>query len=155
MIARIPVRHRANSIGTGIASVQGVETDLPIGAPETAVLEALQATEPTQASAALSALADRLPGLGADVLDLTAAWQAFVRLLDRRGYFVDTPDELATSLKEIEEIGAGFDLYDLAQSLARYDSVRSRCRRLGRSHCLPELKGFAPTRTHSHGRKEK
>ena len=43
---------------------------------------------------------------------------AFHSLLERRGYFVSTPPDLAASLEEIRKLGAGFDLYDLAQALA-------------------------------------
>lgn len=43
---------------------------------------------------------------------------AFLDLLQRRGYFVGSPDELARSILEIRDVGAGFDLYDLSAALA-------------------------------------
>lgn len=44
--------------------------------------------------------------------------EAFARLLERRGYFVRTPQELTGSLREILAMGAGFDLFDLARALS-------------------------------------
>lgn len=108
----------------------------------TAVFQALEAVEPTQAAEALSSLAEELHGHGIDPLDLPRAWEAFKRLLDRRGYFVGTAEQLADSLEEIKWVGPGFDLYELARSLARYDAVRTKCRKLSGKRALPELKMF-------------
>jgi len=129
--------------------------DVPSRGSETAVLEALEAVEPTQATRALSGLAEALHSQGADELNLNDAWKAFKRLLSRRGYFVDTPAKLIASLKEIEQIGAGFDLYDLARSLARYDAVRTKCLHLAGSRNLPYLIAFAPDCACTSHRKEK
>jgi hypothetical protein len=125
------------------------------GGPMTAVYEAMDAAEPSQAVLALSTLVEQLHDQGADTLDLNRAWEAFKRLLERRGYYVDTPARLATSLKEIDGVGAGFDLYDLARSLARYDVVRTKCRKLAGSRSLPELQAFASPCRCSRRRKEK
>src|SRR5437667_4779 len=40
---------------------------------------------------------------------------AFHSLLERRGYFVSTPPDLAATLEAIRKLGAGFDPYDLPQ----------------------------------------
>lgn len=129
--------------------------DVPSKGPETTVLEALEAAEPGQAARALSGLAEALHAQGADELNLNNAWKAFKRLLSRRGYFVDTPAKLVASLKEIEQIGAGFDLYDLARSLARYDAVRTTCLHLAGSRILPHLIPFAPDCACTKHQKEK
>jgi len=107
-----------------------------------AVYEALEAVEPLHAADALTTLTDVLHGRGTDPLDLDRAWEAFKHLLDRRGYYVATPAQLAESLAEIKAIGRGFDLYELARSLAQYDVVRTKCRKLSGTRALPELKGF-------------
>jgi hypothetical protein len=131
-----------------------MEMDVPSKGSETAVLEALEAVEPSQATRALSGLAEALHARGADELDLNHAWKAFKRLLSRRGYFVDTPAKLIASLKEIQQIGEGFDLFDLARSLARYDAVRTKCRHLAGSRTLPSLSAFAPDCACTKHRKE-
>jgi hypothetical protein len=51
---------------------------------------------------------------------------------------------MAASLDEIAAVGEGFDLFDLARNLARYDAVRMECRGLADHRVLPELKRFAP-----------
>ena len=132
-----------------------METDLPSKGPETALFEAIEAAEPSQAIAALAALSNELHSRGQERIDLTRAWEGFKLLLERRGYFVDSPENLAASLKEIQAVGPGFDLYDLARSLARYDSVRTKCRKLAGSKTLPELKSFASSCMCSRRRKEK
>lgn len=70
--------------------------------------------------------------------------EALLDLLRRRGYFVSTPDEFTASLVEIESLGEGFDLYDLARQLATLDLVASRCLRLAPQPQLPELHPLAP-----------
>lgn len=121
----------------------------------TAVFQALEAVEPSQAAEALSTLTDALHGKGPDSLDLDLAFEAFKHLLDRRGYYVATPAQLAASLAEIKAVGPGFDLYELACSLASYDAVRTKCRKLSQSRSLPELHAFAPDCSCIHPRKEK
>lgn len=74
----------------------------------------------------------------------SALREAFLDLLRRRGYFVSTPDEFATSLMEIESLGEGFDLHDLARQLATLDLVASQCLRLTPQPQFPELHPFAP-----------
>ncbi|HEX7901843.1 MAG TPA: hypothetical protein VF950_29060 [Planctomycetota bacterium] len=46
---------------------------------------------------------------------------AFLALLDQRGYFVGTSEQIDASLREIQDVGPGFDLYDLAEALAARD----------------------------------
>lgn len=120
-----------------------METEAHAKDPGIQVLEALEAVEPAQAMTVLSTLADDLHKSGQDRLNLDQAWERFKQLLQRRGYYVETPAKLSASLKEIEEVGAGFDLYDLARSLARYDLARTKCRKLATARALPELKSFA------------
>ena len=62
-------------------------------------------------------------GGGAEAKSLSSAWEPFVCLLGRRGYFVGHPEETRNSLDEILGMGPGFDLYDLAASLARCDAA--------------------------------
>ena len=42
---------------------------------------------------------------------------AFLVLLDQRGYFVKSPEQIAASLREIRDMGPGFDLYELSDAL--------------------------------------
>jgi len=120
-----------------------METEGACKDPGIQVLEALEAVEPAQAMTVLSTLADDLHASGQDGLDLNRAWASFKQLLQRRGYFVETPDQLSASLREIQDVGAGFDLFDLARSLARYDLARTTCRKLAPAPALPELRSFA------------
>lgn len=112
--------------------------------PERLLLEAMEAAEPAEATTVLSRLTSELHAHGVNGVNLTGMWNSFKRLLHRRGYYVGTPAQVETSLKEIEAIGEGFDLFDLAQSLARYDAVRMECRGLTGHRALPELRRFAP-----------
>lgn len=121
----------------------------------TAVFQALEAVEPSQAAEALTSMTDALHGKGPDELDLDLAFEAFKHLLERRGYYVATPAQLNASLAEIKAVGAGFDLYELARSLANYDAVRTKCRRLSKSRRLPELRDFPADCPCFHRRKEK
>lgn len=114
------------------------------GTFERKILDAMEATEPTQAAEVLSRLTTNLHAQGVNGVNLTGMWKSFKRLLNRRGYFVATPAEVATSLQEIAELGEGFDLFDLATNLAHYDAVRMECRGLTNHRALPELQRFAP-----------
>ena|SRR5688572_29572382 len=113
--------------------------------PERKILEAMEATEPSQATEVLSRLTADLHARGVHGPQLAAMWNSFKRLLHKRGYFVTTPAQLATSLDEIAAVGEGFDLFELARNLAHYDTVRMECRGLADHRVLPELKRFAPT----------
>ena len=42
---------------------------------------------------------------------------AFLELLDQRGFFVESPEQVAASIREIREVGPGFDLYELSDAL--------------------------------------
>lgn len=71
-------------------------------------------------------------------------WESFVRLLHRRGYFVATAEELAASLAEIRQIGEGYDLFDLVESLARLDVTLTECLARRPQRLFPPLVSFAP-----------
>jgi len=118
------------------------------------VLEAMEAAEPSQAAAVLAQLTSDLESKGVNGVNLTGMWNSFKKLLNLRGYFVATPAQLATSLNEIEAVGEGFDLFDLASNLARYDTVRMNSRGLPGHRALPELKRFAPPCDCTQHRKE-
>lgn len=81
--------------------------------------------------------------IDAEALEGTRA--AFLALLDLRGYLLRTPEELAGSIREIRELGPGFDLYDLAAGLASCDAAASQCRGPALPRRIPELSGFAPS----------
>ncbi len=107
------------------------------------ILHALEAAEPTEAAVVLCRLTDHVqsnPGRG---INLARMWSGFKRLLHRRGYFVATPAEVETTLAEIEEVGQGFDLFDLARGLANLDATRMESLGLGGHRALPELRRFA------------
>ena len=89
--------------------------------PERKLFEALEAAEPQQAATALGDLTAR----GVAGISPAKLWTRFKRLLHRRGYYVETPAQLSASLDEIAAIGEGFDLYELARSLAAYDGARA------------------------------
>jgi hypothetical protein len=108
------------------------------------ILEAMEATEPSQAAAELARLTSDLESRGVNGVNLTGMWNSFKRLLHRRGYYVATPAQLTASLDEIQTIGEGFDLFDLASNLARFDTVRMKGRGLAGHRALPELRGFIP-----------
>ena len=105
------------------------------------VLSSLKAGDPSGASTTLGRLLDGPPP---DATTLKRLWGSFQSLLQRRGYFVDNPAEFEASLKEIEDLGEGFDLHDLVRALARYDAALSECgsRRLPRR--FPQIRHFAP-----------
>jgi hypothetical protein len=111
---------------------------------EDRILEAMEAAEPSQAATVLAQLTTELESRGVNGVNLTGMWNSFKKLLHRRGYFVATPAQLTASLDEIEAVGEGFDLYDLASNLARFDAVRMNCRGLAGHRALPEIKRFAP-----------
>ena len=120
-----------------------METEGARSGPEEGILEAMEAAEPAEAAAGLSRLAEELHARGIDALNLSPLWNRFKRLLHRRGYFVSTPTQLAASLDEIHAVGEGFDLFDLASSLAHYDAVRTECRGLSERLAIPALRKFA------------
>jgi hypothetical protein len=107
------------------------------------LLEALQEARPGAALEAVHRLTNELRETGADGADLGSAWDAFVGLLERRGYYVATPEELAASLDEIRSVGGGFDLYELAAGLAGYDAAAVDCLGLRERRQFPRLAPFA------------
>jgi hypothetical protein len=75
--------------------------------------------------------------------DLPAAlWPGYVRLLESRGYF--TAERIDGSLREIQDVGAGFDLFDLSSGLARCDAKITLCLRALPERAFPPLAPFAP-----------
>jgi len=104
----------------------------------TEILHAMEAAEPTEAAAVLG----RMPH-AAQGINLARMWTSFKRLLHRRGYFVATPAEVETTLTEIEAVGEGFDLFDLARGLAHFDAARMDTLGLQGHRALPELRRFA------------
>lgn len=121
---------------------------------EQAVFEAMEAVEPSQAAELLSGLTESLHGQKKNGFDLQQAWERFKRLLERRGYFTSTRDELEASLNEIHDLGKGFDLFDLARGLARYDVAKSKCLKLTQARALPSLRFFARNCACTRPRKE-
>jgi hypothetical protein len=118
------------------------------------LFEAMAAAEPVVATGSLDQLIDRLRRESRDGLDLAALRAAYLQLLRRRGYFIDPPEALSRSLGEIAAVGPGFDLYDLSRSLARYETLRTDCLKLGPDRALPELRKFAPRCACGRHRKE-
>jgi hypothetical protein len=103
------------------------------------VLKSLEKGEPSAAARLLDRLAaGPLPATEV----LPRLWEAFRTLLRRRGYFVDSPSQVSDSLREIAEIGAGFDLHDLATTLARLHTGSTHCGRSRVPLGIPELEGF-------------
>lgn len=116
--------------------------------PAKALEEALLAMEAGQTGDAADALR-RLESLvrrdgKAEDVEPARLWASFRQLLHRRGYFVGTPGETGASLAEISEVGEGFDLYDLAAAIGRFDSTITECLSPGTERRFPELKPFAP-----------
>jgi hypothetical protein len=73
------------------------------------------------------------------------AWDSFVNRLHWRGFLTESPEQLASTLSEIRELGSGFDLFDLARAIARYDVAVSECLRLSDRRLFPLLEPFAPS----------
>jgi len=119
------------------------------------IMEAMTAAEPSEAAAGLKRLTRQHQTQEGGEADVAALWIAFRRLLDRRGYFVSTPTELARSIEEIHAVGEGFDLYDLALGLAQYDAVRMERVGILGHRLIPELRAFAPWSARRSHRTEK
>jgi len=75
-------------------------------------------------------------------ISLGSAWDPFLSLLGRRGYFVADFEETRGALEEIEAMGEGFDLYDLAASLSRCDSALAAHLNAPAARIFPELQRF-------------
>jgi hypothetical protein len=74
---------------------------------------------------------------------LGSAWEPFIALLGRRGYFVGNVAEMRNALGEIEAMGDGFDLYDLAASLSRCDTALAVHLHAPTARIFPELARFS------------
>jgi hypothetical protein len=85
------------------------------------VLDALGSGDAGAATNALRALSRAGPDPDGKSPELADVWTAFTRLLHRRGYWVTPPADLDASLREIREMGSGFDLYELLGALAAFD----------------------------------
>jgi hypothetical protein len=109
----------------------------------TEILQAMEAAEPAEAAAVLDRLTEHFASHQGHGINLARMWTSFRHLLHRRGYFVSTPAEIETALKEIESVGEGFDLFDLARRLAHFDTVRMESLGLKGHRALPELRRFA------------
>ena len=108
-------------------------------------LEALQAGEPQEAATQFDRLTSTARKQRRRVLEApSAAWEALKQLLDKRGYFFSTSEQISNSLSEIREVGEGFDLYDLGVAMARYDQTIVGCLGLGAALAFPPLRPFAP-----------
>jgi hypothetical protein len=119
--------------GTSFALSSPMESEATAGE----ILHAMEAAEPTEAAAVLGRLTE------CRGINLARMWISFKRLLHRRGYFVATPAEVEMSLAEIEAVGEGFDLFDLARGLARFDAARMDSMGLRGHRALPELRRFS------------
>ncbi len=109
------------------------------------IVQAMEAGQARDAVDALSRLEASVRQKGkADGVRLSRIWEAFRLLLHRRGYFVSAPEQIADSLKEIHEVGQGFDLHDLAVTIARFDMEITQCLKLLPERLFPELHAFAP-----------
>lgn len=108
-----------------------------------AILQAMEAAEPAEATAVLDLLTEHFDTHQGHGINLARMWTSFRHLLHRRGYFVSTPAEVETTLKEVEAVGEGFDLFDLARRLAHFDAVRMEALGLKGHRALPELRRFS------------
>ena len=109
----------------------------------TELLHAMEAAEPTEAAAVLDRLTNHVQSHPGNGINLARMWTSFKRLLHRRGYYVATPAEVESTLTEIEAVGEGFDLFDLARGLAHLDAARMESLSLRGHRALPELRRFA------------
>ncbi len=82
---------------------------------------------------------------GRNEVDLDRIRDAYLRLLERRGFRVGSPEELSRSLAEIRDVGSGFDLYDLSEALAGVDAAASGTLAPSKARHLPELASFVPS----------
>ena len=81
--------------------------------------------------------------VGERAKSLSSAWEPFLSLLGRRGYFVKDLTETRCALEEIEAMGEGFDLYDLAASLSRCDTALAVHLNAPSARMFPELQRFS------------
>jgi len=109
-----------------------------------AALGSLEAGDAVRALAALRNLSTMLWERRQGDLPARDLSTRFRTLLRRRGYFVESPQDLASSLEEIHGLGEGFDLYHVARELAALDTLISQCLKLDRGPLFPELQAFAP-----------
>jgi hypothetical protein len=105
----------------------------------------MESSDPAWAARSIGRLEARLrDGEALDGTRLRGVWEAFAQLLHHRGYFVSTSDETGRSLREIREVGEGFDLFDLARALARLDLTVTECTAALSGRLFPLLLEFAP-----------
>lgn len=97
----------------------------------------------TEAFKRLEAIVRRRPSAEASAAD--GVWDSFVNRLHWRGFLTSTPGEVDSTLKEIRDLGPGFDLFDLARAIARYDAAVTECLKLSERRLFPLLEPFAPS----------
>lgn len=108
-------------------------------------LQALKAGEVDQAATQFDRLTALAHERGRRVGGMPAvAWDLLLRLLEKRGFFVSTPQALSKTLDEIHELGRGFDLHTLMVAMARYDMTVAGCLDLGGASPFALLRPFAP-----------
>lgn len=103
----------------------------------------MDAGEAPRALAALTRLEQELRRHDRRVVDLPGIMEAFRLLLHRRGYRVGADAEFRDALEEIRQTGPGFDLYNLAEGLARYDTTARECMNAVDYPLFPSLLIFA------------
>ncbi|MBI2933817.1 MAG: hypothetical protein HYY16_19410 [Planctomycetes bacterium] len=105
---------------------------------------AMEAGEASEAAEALQRVERCVhENRSAESLPLDELRERFYHLLHRRGFYVSTEDEIRRSVQEIREIGAGFDLYELARVLAQCDVTLTQCLGVRPQRYLPELGALA------------
>lgn len=111
-----------------------------------AAVNSMKEGEALKAAAVLEKLDEHLRQATDAPSDILAdTGRAFTEFLGRRGYYVETPREMATSLEEIFVLGPGFDLYELARALARCDhTLRIRLERTAPDPAPASLEAFYP-----------
>ncbi|RPH50563.1 MAG: hypothetical protein EHM91_01930 [Planctomycetota bacterium] len=116
---------------------------------EAAIL-AMTSGDPVRATHTLDALEAAAGSYaGTPASPLSSAWEPFLSLLKRRGYFVGDLAETRGALEEIHEMGQGFDLYDLAAALSRCDTALAAHLNSPSARAFPELVAFTRPRTPS------
>jgi hypothetical protein len=118
-------------------------TKHPTAAAEAALLEHwMSLAEVRPAVSAAIRLESALRRTRRNGIGLDRLRSAFVRLLERRGFLVGSPDDLSRSIAEIRDVGIGFDLYDLSEALAGVDAAAAECVKASKVRHLPELQPF-------------
>ena len=115
-------------------------------ATQTFIQQAVQAMDEADCGGAIMALDFLMKAIHQDSerAPLDDLWAPFERLLHRRGYFIGSGEDLQGSLSEIHSLGEGFDLFDLADVMARCDVHVAECGRPKLDRRFPALQAFRP-----------